>query len=233
LFGSLRLLRAGHFSADTRARDCGIVVRMARKPNTNGNGEAPKPLGRPSSYSPEMAAKICAEMAQGKSLRSIVEQPDMPDRMTVVGWLAAHEDFRAQYTVAREIGLDHFAELTLAEAEADIPPEKVQAAKLKWDARRWHLSKMLPKRYGDKLTQEHQIDAAVGIQAASLVAAVKLTPPEIEEGIRALLIENAECMGVSLPPGASNAERLGAIMNSGQPPTPEMFRIMRGNVNDE
>jgi hypothetical protein len=60
-----------------------------------------------------------------------------------------------------------------------------------------------------------------------------LTPPEIAEGIRALLIENAERMGVSLPAGASNAERLGAIMNSGQPPTPEMFRIMRGNVNDE
>jgi hypothetical protein len=92
---------------------------------------------------------------------------------------------------------------------------------------------MLPKRYGDKLTQEHQIDAAVGIQAASLVAAAKLTPPEIEEGIRALLIENAERMGVSLPAGASNAERLGAIMNSGQPPSPELFRIMRGNVNDE
>jgi hypothetical protein len=104
---------------------------MARKPiASQTNGEATqRPPGRPSQYTTEVAAKICAEMAQGKSLRSIVEQPGMPDRMTVVRWLAANEDFRAQYTVAREIGLDHFAELTLAEAEADIPPEKVQAAK--------------------------------------------------------------------------------------------------------
>jgi hypothetical protein len=202
-----------------------MLVRMARK-TTNGSGEAPKKPGPPSTYTPEMAARICEEMAQGKSLRSILEQPGMPDRMTVIRWLAANEDFRAQYTIAREIGLDHFAELTLAEAEADIPPEKVQAAKLKWDARRWHLSKMLPKRYGDRVMQEHvgADGRPVGIQAA--IATISLHPREVVDYVRKLLTNEEAAMG--LPPAGrmTEAERMKRITTSGQFLSPEMYEVL-------
>jgi hypothetical protein len=198
-----------------------------------GYGPPQRAPARSVEYSPEITAAICEQLAEGKSLRSICEQPDMPCRTTIVRWLVAHEDFRLNYHRAREVGFDHFAEGLMRRA-TDVTPDMVQSVRLEVDTGKWLLSKM-SKRYNDRIVQEHTgpDGGALQAQAAILAATVKLTPPEIEEGIRALLIENAERMGVTLPPGASNAERIGAIMNSGQPPTPALFRIMRGNVNDE
>lgn len=38
-----------------------------------------KKLGRPTIYTPELAASICAELACGKSLRTVCKANDMPD----------------------------------------------------------------------------------------------------------------------------------------------------------
>jgi hypothetical protein len=201
-----------------------------RKPPGQGRPKKPKrPAHRPSEYTPERGAEICEQMAQGKSLHSILQQPGMPDRMTVVRWLASYEDFRAIYAHAREVGLDHFAELTLAEAEDETAPEKSQLARLKWDARRWHLSKMLPRKYGERITQEHigADGAPIGVNA--LVA--NLTPPQIAAGIRALLIKTATDMGLPmLPKSASDADRVSAIINSGKVLPPPMYSIIHGEM---
>jgi hypothetical protein len=144
-------------------------------------------------------------------------------------WLASYEDFRAIYAHAREVGLDHFAELTLAEAEDETAPEKSQLARLKWDARRWHLSKMLPRKYGERITQEHigADGAPIGVNA--LVA--NLTPPQIAAGIRALLIKTATDMGLPmLPKSASDADRVSAIINSGKVLPPPMYSIIHGEM---
>jgi len=67
-------------------------------------------MARPSDYSPELTAVICARMAEGVSLRSICLADDMPDKATVFRWLAAHKEFRDQYARARECRADAMAE---------------------------------------------------------------------------------------------------------------------------
>jgi hypothetical protein len=74
----------------------GTKPKKASKPASaalNGNtagafigDDAPK---RPPAvgYSPETTAAICEQLAQGRSLRSICEQPGMPCRNTIVRWL--------------------------------------------------------------------------------------------------------------------------------------------------
>jgi hypothetical protein len=112
--------------------------------------------GRPAKYTNTLATAICQRLAGGESLRAICEGADMPDRTTVADSLARHPEFSRQYAHAREIGFDHLAELTLAEAtNVTGDKDRIAAARLTWDARRWHLSKMLPKRYCERIAQEH------------------------------------------------------------------------------
>ena len=52
-------------------------------------------------YSPEIADQICALVAEGHSLRKIVETPGMPCRQTFVYWLYDYPEFREKYEIAR------------------------------------------------------------------------------------------------------------------------------------
>lgn len=129
------------------------------------------PAGRPTDYGPDIVSQICERLADGQSLREICRADDMPGMTTVFRWLAAHEDFREQYARAREAQADRFAEEILDIADdgsndwmqrqqGDDDPvevanhEHISRSKLRVDARKWLMSKMAPKKYGDKITQE-------------------------------------------------------------------------------
>lgn len=53
-------------------------------------------------YSPEIAEKICAGLAEGRMLEAICAEKGMPSCRTVFRWLAAHADFLARYDQSRE-----------------------------------------------------------------------------------------------------------------------------------
>lgn len=112
--------------------------------------------GRPTDYSEDIAAHICSEIAAGRSLRSICEADEMPDKSTVFRWLSKHEVFRDQYARAQEDRAAAMAEdiIEIADqydpAQDKIDVDHIQRAKLRIDARKWLMSKMAPKRYGDK-----------------------------------------------------------------------------------
>ena len=142
--------------------------------------------GRPSIYTQEIADTICKALAEGKSLRSICREEGMPTEATVRMWAADdREGFYSQYTRARDIGLDCVAEevFEIADHGSDH-----QRDRLKFDARRWYLSKLAPKRYGDKITQEHTGADGGPIQSQ---ATIKVTdaPPEVLEWLASQKVE--------------------------------------------
>lgn len=59
-------------------------------------------MGRPSAFNQQLADGICAGIAVGESLRSILDDEGMPCRSTVFLWLDRNGGFRAQYTAARQ-----------------------------------------------------------------------------------------------------------------------------------
>jgi hypothetical protein len=120
-------------------------------------------LGRPSSFTPKIAAEICDQIIEGKSLIKICEQDDMPGRRTILTWLDTNEDFQRQYARARELQADTMAEMILDEAKS-VTNETAQAARVKIDALKWRASKLLPKRYGDRVEAVH--DVQVGMDPA-------------------------------------------------------------------
>lgn len=90
----------------------------------------------------------------------------MPHVSTVLRWVAAkeHQEFREQYAHAREAGLEQMADEILEIADETAHDtlltehgerannEWIQRSKLRVDARKWILSKQLPKKYGDRTT---------------------------------------------------------------------------------
>lgn len=114
-------------------------------------------------------------MAKGKTLRSIcreLEPLDGPADSTVRQWVMDDVDgFAAHYAKARDTGLDAMSEEcfdiaddkqldTITRKRDDgtefetINSEWIARSRLRVDTRKWYLSKLAPKRYGDKLTTE-------------------------------------------------------------------------------
>lgn len=112
-------------------------------------------LGRPTIYSDKIASEIVERMADGQSLRSICADAHMPARSTVIRWLTVNEDFSAQYAKAREEQAEALFEDLLDIADGKNGSEDVQRDRLRVDTRKWIASKIVPKKYGDKLTTEH------------------------------------------------------------------------------
>jgi terminase small subunit-like protein len=107
----------------------------------------PKPTGRPSEYSPEIAEAICLRLAEGESLRKICTDPEMPGRRTVHDWLMKHKEFAAQYDQARDMQAEGFVDEIVEIADNN---KDSQSARVQIDARKWIAGKMKPKKYGDK-----------------------------------------------------------------------------------
>ncbi|MCP4322774.1 MAG: hypothetical protein GY787_13190, partial [Alteromonadales bacterium] len=55
----------------------------AKAKTTKPKATAKKRVGRPSKYTQELADKLCAELAQGKSMRTVCKSPDMPIMSTI------------------------------------------------------------------------------------------------------------------------------------------------------
>lgn len=126
-------------------------------------------MSRPTLLSTAMGGSICARISEGRSLRSVCSDADMPDKSTVLRWLAdpLNAEFRDQYACAREAMADSLFDELLEIAddgtndhttrEVDgrevevVDHEHIQRSKLRVDARKWMLSKLNPKRYGEKL----------------------------------------------------------------------------------
>jgi hypothetical protein len=111
------------------------------------------PAGRPSRYSDEIADTIINGLASGLSLRKICRADEMPDRETVFRWIETRPDFAAKYARAREFQAEANAEEIIDIADDEDDPAK---ARVRIDARKWVASKLLPKKYGDKATVQHE-----------------------------------------------------------------------------
>lgn len=170
--------------------------RQKRSSDQPSEGKARPRGGRPGSYNPEIADEIVHRLAEGEALIAICRDAHMPARSTVHGWYIDDvEGFAAKYARARDAGLERMAEETIEIADdsgldvvmTDDGPrpdgEVINRAKLRVDTRKWLLSKLAPKRYGDRL----QVDATVSVEAMD------------DSELRATVMELATRLGVVLP----------------------------------
>lgn len=114
-------------------------------------------------YTPQIANEICRRIALGESLRSICADATMPSQEAVYTWLRNNADFRGQYSRAREdqaetyldeiikISDDTSHDTTTTDNGEQPNSEWIARSRLRVDARKWAMSKLAPKKYGDKI----------------------------------------------------------------------------------
>lgn len=123
-------------------------------------------MKKPVRFSQELFDIICGEIASGRSLRSICTDEGMPTVSGVMKWLIEKPEIVEQYTRAREIQAETIFDemLDIADDASNdwmlsnkpdsdswlLNGEHIQRSRLRIDARKWQLSKMIPKKYGDK-----------------------------------------------------------------------------------
>jgi hypothetical protein len=115
-------------------------------------------MARPTSYTPEMARRICEELASSGSLRAVCRNEWAPNRSTITRWVVDNVNgFAAEYARAKELGIDDFVEETLEIADEDparnlhgVDSGAVAHAKVRIETRRWLAERMLPRKYGSK-----------------------------------------------------------------------------------
>lgn len=147
--------------------------------------------GRPTVYTQELADLICEQLADGQSMRAVCRKDEMPSMSTVFKWLRENEEFSQQYAKAKEESSDAMAEDLLDIADTPVmgeiktikpdgtieikQDEMLGHRRLQVDARKWLMSKMKPKKYGDKLDMTsggERLEVTVSAeQAAQLIRA--------------------------------------------------------------
>ena len=107
--------------------------------------------------------KVIAEVEKGKALNHLLGTSGFPSRRKFYDWVRENEDMRERYARACEIRADAIFDEIIQIADDSTNDslytdkgevqntEWVNRSRIKIDARKWVLSKMQPKKYGDKL----------------------------------------------------------------------------------
>jgi len=164
-----------------------LLSKVARKDERNkeieqdkGEDKQPKDAphahvalrpGRPTKYSPKLAAKICNYVARGWSSLKIARLEGMPDRTIVFDWLNKYRDFSDMYAKAKEDAADLMAEEIIdiaddglndtytrkgpdGEETQAINYDHINRSRLRVDARKWVAAKLKPRKYSDRAGEQ-------------------------------------------------------------------------------
>lgn len=150
----------------------------------------------PSKRTPEVIEAVLEGLREGVPLAEICRRgPEFPHPSVWRSWCAADEALANAYAAARDDGFDKIALETLRIADTPVEAKRVKVSadgtetvtedalghrKLQIDTRRWLLARWDPKRYGDRVMQEHTGEVGhkvdVAVDTGSLV--------ELAEGLR-------------------------------------------------
>jgi hypothetical protein len=131
--------------------------------------------GRPSKYTPELAALICKRVATNHigTAKLCKIHDDLPDDTTIYEWRYERPEFSRMYAEAKIKQSELLAErlIDLAEEKAyyidaegneRVDGGFIQSQRLQVDTTKWIAAKLLPKVYGDKqqtdITVKHEDD---------------------------------------------------------------------------
>jgi hypothetical protein len=100
-------------------------------------------------FDPVIFERINSDLKRGKTLTKACEKHGI--RIDVIYfWLDQDETLRLNYQKSRKYMSETLVDHMIDDLEQDIPPEKVQARKLKVDSIKWLASKYNASQFGDR-----------------------------------------------------------------------------------
>jgi len=123
----------------------------------------------PVTYSRTLALVIMDRIASGEALDDICSEPGMPPSTVVRRWVYEDKDgLGGEFLRAKQLSAERLADQLLK--IADAPPPRlatgaidygsVHLARLQIETRKWLLTKLLPRMYGDKVQVSGDPDGA-------------------------------------------------------------------------
>lgn len=125
---------------------------------------------------------ICDMIVNGKSLRTALKEYDQIKASDFFRWIRNDEEKRKQYARASEERAEFFREeiFDIADDGSNdfiqkydkegnpvgfvVDKEHIQRSKLRIDAREWYMTKINPKKYGDKIQPDTDVDKVIEIK---------------------------------------------------------------------
>jgi hypothetical protein len=163
----------------------GIKKTVTKQPATEK-----RKVGRPTIKTDVLKNELCRLIAEdGLSARKACITVGLTFQ-TFWEWLSKDKEFTEQYTRAKELQAENYADQIVE--IADEPPELVvddagaaridsafvQHQKIRIDSRKWVASRLLPKKYGDKIQQE-----VTGANGGPIQQSI-VTPEQLDEAIK-------------------------------------------------
>jgi hypothetical protein len=152
-----------------------MAKRQPVKPVGSDQPKEVKKGGRPTDFNEEIAGRICELIAGSeKGIHGLYKENSdwMPTPSTIMLWLTKHKAFSEHYAQAKEIQIEKFIEQIIeisddssgdetfnSQGERIENREFVNRSRLRVDSRKWIASKLIPKKYGDKLDKEQDKQA--------------------------------------------------------------------------
>ena len=120
-------------------------------------------------------------------LKDLQKQIDNVPQITLVwDWMTKDKDFADRYARAKENQCEFLAEEILEisddssldvafteDGKPFIDKEHIHRSRLRVDTRKWILSKLKPKKYGDKLNVEHDVSESVMAEVVAVLGGKK------------------------------------------------------------
>ena len=147
-------------------------------------------------WTPELEATICNRIAHGESVRIIAQDESLPASSTIYEHLIESKEFAEKYARAREAQMEAMSDEILAIADDSTHDtmtitrrdgsedevadnEWINRSRLRVDTRKWLMSKLNAKKYGDKLDLNHS--GEVGIKTVIVSKPAKDAAPRPPE----------------------------------------------------
>lgn len=123
-------------------------------------------MARPTTFTPELAERVCQKIAEGLSVKAVGDIEDMPSDTTIFRWLAAagpeHDAFRELYARARELRADcrfeSLDDIRAAVLAKTITPEQGRVAA---DIVKFQIAKENRSKYDTSVTLRGDKDAPI------------------------------------------------------------------------
>lgn len=104
-------------------------------------------------WDPEIAAEVLARFEDGRGLREVCAERDMPVHSTVLRWMKEQPEFEAAYRRAREAQADRLFDVAWRIA-CEATEHEVATARLKIQTLKWRVGKLAPRVYGPLKAQD-------------------------------------------------------------------------------
>ncbi|HEX7886989.1 MAG TPA: hypothetical protein VF474_13515 [Phenylobacterium sp.] len=116
-----------------------------------------------------VAAEVLARIEDGRGLREVCAEPDMPAPASVTRWLNARPAFAEAYRLARQAQADRLFDLAWRIA-LEATEDEVATARLKIQTLKWRVGKLAPRKYGPLKAQAPEGEAGPAAGGARTVS---------------------------------------------------------------